>query len=65
MKNVGKTDSLIRYALTVVLVVVGVMLGASSAVSLALYVVAAVLAITASVSVCPIYMMLGIKTNKK
>lgn len=65
MKNVGKTDSLIRYALAVVLVVVGVMLGASSAVSLVLYGVAAVLAITASVSVCPIYMMLGIKTNKK
>ena len=65
MKNVGKTDSLIRYALAVVLVVVGVMLGASSVVSLVLYGVAAVLAITASVSVCPIYMMLGIKTNKK
>jgi len=65
MKNVGKTDSLIRYALAVVLVVVGVMLGASSVVSLVLYGVAAVLAITASVNVCPIYMMLGIKTNKK
>ena len=65
MKNVGKTDSYVRYLLAAVLVIVGVVLGSSSTLSIVLYVVAAVLVITASVSVCPIYLMLGIKTNQK
>jgi len=65
MKNVGKNDSLIRYLLAVVLVVVGIVLGAGSLVSIILYVVAAVLVVTAAVHVCPIYMMLGLRTNKK
>ncbi len=65
MKNVGKTDSYIRYLLAAVLVIVGVMLGASSTISIVMYVVAAVLVVTAAVNVCPIYLMLGIKTNKK
>lgn len=65
MKNVGKTDSYIRYLLAVALVVVGVVLGASSTISIVMYVVAAVLVVTSAVNVCPIYLMLGIKTNKK
>jgi hypothetical protein len=65
MKNVGKTDSIVRYLLAAILVIAGVLLGASSTVSIVLYVVAAVLAVTAAVNVCPIYLMLGIKSNKK
>jgi hypothetical protein len=65
MKNVGKTDSYIRYLLAVALVVVGFVLGASSTISIVMYVVAVVLVVTAAVNVCPIYLMLGIKTNKK
>jgi len=65
MKNVGKTDAYIRYLLAAGLVIVGVMLGDSSTLAIVLYVVAAVLVLTAAVNVCPIYLMLGIKTNKK
>ena len=65
MKNVGKTDSLIRYGLAAGLVMVGIAVGATSTLAIVLYVVAVVLAVTASVSVCPIYLMLGIKTNSK
>jgi type IV secretory pathway TrbD component len=65
MKNVGKTDSMIRYGLAAGLVMVGLVLGYASTISIVLYVVAVVLAVTASVSVCPIYLMLGIKTNSK
>jgi len=65
MKNVGKTDAYIRYLLAAVLVVVGVVLGASSTLAIMLYVVAVVLVVTAAVNVCPIYVLLGIKTNKK
>lgn len=65
MKNVGKTDSLIRYLMALVLVGVGVALGATSTLSIVLYALAAVLVVTGAVNVCPLYMMLGIKTNKK
>lgn len=64
MKNVGKTDSMIRYLLAVVLVVVGVALGATSTLSIVLYVLAGVAIVTAASGVCPLYKVLGIKTNK-
>ena len=65
MKNVGNTDSMIRYGLAVVLVVVGLVLGVSSTVSIVLYVLAAVMVATASIRVCPIYLALSLKTNTK
>jgi hypothetical protein len=65
MKNVGNTDSMIRYGLAVGMVIVGLVLGATSLLSIVLYVVAAVLVVTASVRVCPIYLALGLKTNSK
>jgi len=64
MKNVGKNDSIIRYGLAIVLVIAGVMLGASSTVSIVLYVVAGVMVVTAATRVCPLYIPFGIKTNK-
>jgi hypothetical protein len=65
MKNVGNTDSLIRYGLAVGMVIVGLVLGAGSLISIVLYVLAAVMVVTASVHVCPIYLALGLKTNAK
>ncbi len=64
MKNVGKNDSIIRYVLAVVLVVAGIAMGASSTISIILYVLAGVMVVTATTRVCPLYKIVGIKTNK-
>jgi len=64
MKNVGKNDSTIRYALAIVLAIAGILLGAGSTVSIVLYVVAGVMVVTAATRVCPLYKAVGIKTNK-
>lgn len=64
MKNVGKNDSIIRYGLAIVMVIVGIMLGASSTISIVLYVLAVVMVVTATTRVCPLYKPFGIKTNK-
>lgn len=65
MKNVGNMDSMIRYGLAVGMVIVGLVLGAGSLISIVLYVLAVVMIVTASVRVCPIYLALGLKTNFK
>lgn len=65
MKNVGSRDAMIRYILAAVLVVAGIYMGATSALSIVLYVVAAVLAVTAGVKVCPIWKILKINTLDK
>jgi len=65
MKNVGNTDSMIRYGLAVGMVIVGLVLGVTSLWSIVLYVGAAVMVVTATVHVCPIYLALGLKTNSK
>lgn len=64
MKNVGKNDSIIRYGLAIVLVIAGIMLGASSTISIVLYVLAVVMVVTAATRVCPLYKPFGIKSNK-
>ncbi|MGB7594960.1 MAG: YgaP-like transmembrane domain [Erysipelotrichaceae bacterium] len=64
MKNVGNKDAMIRYILAVILVVIGLVLGATSVTSIVLYVVAAVLAVTAQIKICPIYKILKIDTLK-
>ena len=64
MKNVGKNDSIIRYGLAIVMLIAGIMLGASSTISIVLYVLAVVMVVTATTRVCPLYKPFGIKTNK-
>lgn len=65
MKNVGSRDAMIRYILAAILVVVGIYMGATSGLSIVLYVVAVVLVVTASVKVCPIWKILKINTLDK
>ena len=65
MKNVGSRDAMIRYILAAILVVVGIYMGATSGLSIVLYVVAVVLVVTASVKVCPIWKILNINTLDK
>lgn len=63
MKNVGKLDSRVRYALAGVLVLIGLLLGDPlSSVSVILYVSGAVLAVTAAVGVCGFYKLIGVNT---
>ncbi len=64
MKNVGNKDAMIRYILAAILIVVGIAMGATSTLSLVLYVVAAVLAVTANIKICPIYKILKINSLK-
>jgi len=63
MKNVGNKDAMIRYILAAVLVVTGIFLGATTVTSIVLYVIAAVLAVTAQIKICPIYKIFGLSTT--
>ncbi len=64
-KNVGSTDKLIRYVLSAVLVVVGALLfNQMMGLSIALFVFAAVLTLTALFSFCGLYTLFGINTCK-
>ena len=65
MKNVGKTDKVIRYILGVVLIVAGISLQVSSGGFWWLALIALVPIITAAISICPAYLPFGISTNKE
>lgn len=58
----GQTDHYLRVALAVTLVVVGIAVGPFGLVPTLLYVVALVLAMTATLNFCPIYFFLGVQT---
>ena len=65
MKNVGKTDKVIRYILGVVLIVAGISLQVSSGGFWWLALIALVPIITAAISICPAYLPFGISTYKE
>lgn len=63
MKNVGKLDAKIRYGISVVLILIGLLLGDPlSSVSIILYVSAVVLAATGAVGFCGLYKLIGVNT---
>ncbi len=62
-KNVGSADKIIRIALALVAVVVAFAVGAGSPGGIVLFVVAAVLLVTALVGTCPLYLPFKINTN--
>ena len=64
-RNEGPLDRSIRGAAAVVLVVVAVILGATSIPGIVLLAVAAVLAVTAAVGMCPLYRVLGMTTLRQ
>lgn len=61
----GKADSIIR--IVVALLIVGLYLGnvIGGVTAVVLLAVAGIFALTASVRVCPLYLIFGIKTNKE
>ncbi len=64
-KNVGSTDKLIRYVLSALLVVTGILLiNQQLWLSIALFVFALVLTLTALFSFCGLYTLFGINTCK-
>lgn len=58
----GRADHWVRLALAVALVVGGVWLGPLGWLPIVMYLAAAVLIATATLSFCPIYWLLGIRT---
>lgn len=65
MKNIGKIDKVIRYILGVVLIALGIILQISTGGFWWLALIALVPIITASISICPIYLPFKISTVKK
>ena len=62
-KNESNLDRMIRVAVAVVAIVAGVAVGSSSLLGIVLFVVAAVMLVTAAVGFCPLYRLLGIRTD--
>ena len=64
-KNVGTVDKVIRILIAVTVVVLYFTHVISGALAIILLIVAAILAVTGLVSICPIWLALGLNTNKK
>lgn len=62
--NESSVDRVIRAALAAVAVVVALLVGAGSVLGIILFVIAAILLITAAVGFCPLYRILGLRTNR-
>jgi len=61
-KNEGPIDRLVRVVAGVAAVVVAFVVGPASVLGIVLFVVAAVLIVTAAVGFCPLYRLFGIST---
>ncbi len=64
-KNVGKIDKMIRIAIAAFIVIAGLTNLLTGLVLTIASIVAIVLVLTSSVSFCPIYAILGLKSNKE
>jgi len=62
-KNESNLDRMIRVAVAVIAIVAGVAVGSSSLLGIVLFVVAAVMVVTAAVGFCPLYRLMGIRTD--
>ena len=62
-RNESNLDRMIRVAVAVIAFVAGVAVGSSSLLGIVLFVVAAVMLVTAAVGFCPLYRLLGIRTD--
>ena len=63
-KNMGQTDRIIRAIIGVVFLLLALFV-ATGAWAIVLYVLAAIMIVTAIFGVCPLYMLFHISTNKK
>jgi hypothetical protein len=63
--NVSNADRIIRVVIAIAAVIGAFAVGASSLLGIVLFVVAAVLLVTAAVGFCPLYRLFGISSKKK
>jgi Protein of unknown function (DUF2892) len=62
--NVSNTDRAIRLVVAIAAVVGAFAVGAGSVVGIILFVVAAIMLVTAAVGFCPLYRIFGLSTSK-
>jgi ABC-type enterochelin transport system permease subunit len=62
--NESPIDRIIRVVIAVVAAVAAFLVGPSTVLGIILFVVAAIMLLTAAVGFCPIYRILGLRTNK-
>jgi len=63
--NESTLDRVVRLVVAVVATVLGVVVGAGSVGGVLLFVVAAIMLVTAAVGFCPLYRILGLSTRKE
>jgi len=64
-KNESNADRIIRVVIAIAAVLGAFAVGASSVLGIILFVVAAIMLVTAAVGFCPLYRLFGLSTNKK
>lgn len=65
ISNVSGVDRIIRVVIAIAAVVGAFAVGASSVLGIILFVVAAIMLVTAAVGFCPLYRLFGLSTKKK
>ena len=63
--NVGGSDRIIRLVIAVVAALLAAFVVKSGALAIVLWIVPAIMLLTAVVRVCPLYLPFGINTNKR
>ena len=63
--NVSGVDRIIRVVIAIAAVVGAFAVGASSVLGIILFLVAAIMLVTAAVGFCPLYRLFGLSTKKK
>ena len=65
ISNVSGVDRIVRVVIAIAAVIGAFAVGASSVLGIILFVVAAIMLITAAVGFCPLYRLFGLSTKKK
>ncbi|MEI6362737.1 MAG: DUF2892 domain-containing protein [Actinomycetes bacterium] len=65
ISNVSGVDRIIRVVIAIAAVVGALAVGASSVLGIILFVVAAIMLVTAAVGFCPLYRLFGLSTKAK
>ena len=64
LKNESSIDRIVRLIIAVVAIAIAFAVGASTVLGIMLFVVAAIMVVTAAVGFCPLYRIFGLRTNK-
>ena len=64
VKNVGSPDKIARYLIAVVAIIAAFLVGAGTVLGIILFLVAAIMVLTAALGFCPIWRIVGVNTNK-